>query len=241
MPTDNSLDRIYEKIRNLKAMANSNSVHEAATAAKKLQELLFKHNLELSGIPDRKKSEYLRDRVELGEGRALAWKRELVFPVAAYNFCRAFYHHDVDNRGRLHRVNYMGIVGEPHNIEMVRYLMDYLSGEIIRLSESLWASEGYGAKVSWKQQFCYGAVQGVSEVLKEQFEKDRQAEVQTMALVVVKDKDLQEALKKLVKLSPMSLTGATGAAGYSNGKAAGKNIQIRKGVGDSSPIGGLLS
>lgn len=228
--------KIAELIRRLDAMKNSPNVHEAATAAKKLQELLFKHNLQMQDVPEKQEGpEFVKIKFDLGEGRAVAWKRDLLNAVSRYNFSRSFYHHDVDARGHLHRVNWMWLLGQRHNVEVVQYLMSYLSGEIIRLSDVKYDEEGYGNKASWKTQFCYGAVQGVADVLRAQFEDNRTSNSMTMSLVVVKDKELTQFVQKSFgKLSSMNLSGRKDTDTFNRGREAGHNIQIRKGVETSS-------
>ena len=235
METEFNKEKMLERIRRLLALSKSTNVHEAEAAAAKAQELLFKYNIDEADVPgaQKAKSTYQKVLIELGEGRAVAWKRTLLFAVARTNFCTAFFSHSIDSRGHLHRLNRMSLVGEPHNIEVVSYLLDYLSSEIIRLSEDLWYKEGTGSKSSWKTSFCYGAVQGVSEVLQIQADLDRQKYVHSTALIVLKDKDLSEAIETLVgtDIPIIRMDGAvTNHDGIRTGYNEGLNIQLRKGI-----------
>lgn len=232
---DSELDKVKEKIRRLLALAEhpNTNIHEAEQAAAKAQELMFKYNLRESQIPSeqRGKEEWIRKTHDLGKGKSLGWKRDLFFGVAKFNFCRGIAIHDIDWRGHLHRTPYMDIVGEPHNIEFVEYLVVYLSDEIGRLSEKFWDEEGHGSKMSWKQQFCYGAVAGAVEVLRKKYYEQVQASVNTKALVLVKDNAVMDAMRKLAPGTvPVNMSGAKSGREYWRGHEEGKKISVDRPV-----------
>lgn len=232
--------KTLELIRRLLALGQSSNVHEAAAAMKKAQELLFKYNLEIQDIPGEQRDDYAENRYTVGEGRVTSWARELLFPIATYNFCRAFYEHSIDSRGRLHRVPYMTIVGEPHNIEIVKYVHGFCRDEIIRLSEREWLTQGRGNKATWKKDFCFGAVQGVRNQLYQQWLQSQQVSEKGTALVHVKTEDLERAIGKLIGVTrPMNLNpGDFGRDAYVHGKTKGENMEINKGLeeGEESDV-----
>lgn len=238
------MDKILETLRRLKALSDSPNVHEAASAAAMVQKLLFKYNLEEYEIPSGEKEEYSTEIYTVGAGKSLSWKRLLLFPVAKYNFCRAYYLHDVGPRGELHRTNRMKILGEPSNIKIVEYLFEFLSSEIERLAEEFYYHEGNGHKTSWKSSFCNAAVIGIGEKLREQFLADRQAEVNTQALVLVKDQAIEDAEGRLMgKVRLMSLGGQMRNQDAARiGYREGKNINIRPGIEEENePISAYLN
>lgn len=240
------LDKVKEKIRRLLALAehpNSN-IHEASQAAAKASELMFKYNISEAAIPSEQKGkeQYIRQKYDLGRGKDIAWKRDLWMSLCRWNFCKGYYMHTRDSRGHLHRTPDMDIIGEPHNIEFVKYLMEYLSTEIKRLSEVLWISDGYGSSRTWKTQFCYGAVAGVDGVLREKYYSQLQAAVQTQALVVIKDKELLEAQGRIIgKLGrPVNMSGAkVNQFSWHQGLEEGSKIQINRPLSETQTKGYL--
>ena len=223
-------EKILHKIQLLLNLSKSSNVHEAALAMQKAQELLFKYNLSIQDLPKDEKR-YKKEKYIVGTGRVVSWARDLLFPLARTNFCKAFYWHNIDSRGHLHRVDYMMIVGEPHNLEVLKYVHSYCREEIVRLSESLWLTEGTGSKASWKKNFCWGAVQGVSDKVYEQWLKDQKQTSDSKAMVHVKDADLDKAIIELgIHGRPMSLAASARGAAYDSGREHGKNIQVSHGL-----------
>ncbi len=186
------LDRVVERVQKLLALSTSQNPHEAALAAAKAQALLFKHNLSLSlveaGAARNSQTVYISDRFDSG-GRT-NWRRALLAAVARNNFCRG-----VSYRGSRD----VGIVGEPHNIAVVKDLYAFLVREITHLADLGAAgrpASGRESTRAWKRSFYQGAVVTIEQRLAAQRRRDATADRASRALVVVKDQELDEAYRQ---------------------------------------------
>src|SRR3954452_8062633 len=191
MTAAREIDRIVERVRKLLALSSSQNPHEAALAAAKAQELLFRHNLSMSMVEaalEGGNSAYVSDRFD--SGGWMQWRLRLLSAVARNNFCRGVsYQHTRD----------VGIVGEPHNVTVVKHLYAFLVREVMRLAD-LGAKEQRGLDEeearAWKRSFYLGAVRTIAQRLAAQRQRDVGADPQAAALVVRKDQELDEAYKE---------------------------------------------
>ena len=190
LPAD--LDRIVDRVKKLLALSSSQNPHEAALAAAKAQELLFKHNLSLAMVeaelPGDRHARYISDRFD--SGGWMDWRRRLLAAVARNNFCRGVSYEGTRD---------VGIVGEPHNVLVVKHLYAFLVRELIRLAEAAAAGEpgldAEGAR-AWKRSFFLGAVRTIAQRLATQRAHDAAANPQSTALVLRKDQELDEAYQQ---------------------------------------------
>ncbi len=196
---DRDLERIVERVRKLLALSTSQNPHEAALAAAKAQALLFRHNLSMATVEAELAREpgggdlsgYVSERFDSG-GR-MHWRRGLLGAVARHNFCRGVSYNGTRE---------VGIVGEPHNVAVVKHLYAFLVREITRLA-GLGAAEQpdlppEGAP-AWKRSFYLGAARTIARRLAEQRRRDV-ADIaddpRCLALVVSKDRELEEAFRQ---------------------------------------------
>ncbi len=186
------IDRIVERIKKLLALATSQNPHEAALAAAKAQELLFRHNLSMAMVEAATEgganSDYVNDRFD--SGGWMHWRRRLLAAVARNNFCRG-----VSYQG----TREVGIVGEPHNVTVVKHLYAFLVREIIRLADTGVRADrtlDEEERRAWKRSFYLGAVRTIAQRLTEQRERDVNADPNAAALVVRKDQELEDAYRE---------------------------------------------
>lgn len=191
MTAAHELDRVVERIKKLLALTASRNPNEAALAASKAQELLFRHNLSMAMVEAATEggdSAYVADRFD--SGGWMHWRRRLLAAVARNNFCRG-----VSYQG----TREVGIVGEPHNVTVVKHLYAFLVRDIIRLADIGVKSErtlDEEEQRAWKRSFYLGAVRIVAQRMAEQHQRDIAADAQSAALVVRKDQELDEAYKE---------------------------------------------
>lgn len=125
------MDKIQEKIRKLLALSCSGNENEAATALKKANELLFKHNLDYSDIKQ-KDNKIIRAYFD-SFNKAVIWKSIIMDKISEYNFCQTF-------TGWNPETNYSSkcfiICGSKHNIEAVKIMYEYLVEVVERLSRN---------------------------------------------------------------------------------------------------------
>ncbi|HET8629949.1 MAG TPA: DUF2786 domain-containing protein [Thermomicrobiales bacterium] len=218
-----NLDRVLERVEKLLALSTSSNPNEAALAASKAQDLMFKYNIETHMLRGTERgSEFKNMGFEVGDA---AWRRRLVGAVARTNFCKCIIITGTDD---------VELVGETHNIVIVSRLYAYLEREIARLADEAWRKErrsGQSAR-TWKDSFRHGAVDTVARRLKEQREASVTADEQTMAIVVVKDRELEEAYRKFhPHVRSLNLgAGRDGAARYA-GQRAGEGIALNTMIG----------
>ena len=228
---------ILERIKKLHALATRNSnTHEAAAAAAKAQELCFQHNLELEEVIKTKgveKTPYTKADYVMDAGRNdVGWKRTLFGCICETNFCKGVQYPGTSR---------MGVVGQKHNFEVVCYLFEYLTKEIERLALDSSIKEGiFTKRARYIRQFCEGASVSVYWRLKEQHKAQTVSAEECRALVVVKDKELDAAIKQYwPNLRKGSSRRIHCGNGYNQGQQAGRSIGINPGVGQNSR--GLLS
>ncbi len=238
MTAARELDRIVDRVKKLLALTSSQNPHEAALAAAKAQELLFRHNLSLATVEAATEgggnAAYVSDRFD--SGGWMHWRRRLLAAVARNNFCRGVSYQGTRD---------VGIVGEPHNVTVVRHLYAFLVREVMRLAE-LGAKTERGLDEeearAWKRSFYLGAVRTVAQRLATQRQRDVASDSQAAALVVRKDEELDKAYKDhfpgtggddqeadVPPLPPRRDTGPSRprrADGYRAGVLAGRTIPL---------------
>lgn len=191
MTAAHEIDRVVERIKKLLALTASQNPNEAALAASKAQELLFRHNLSMAMVEaatEGGNSAYVADRFD--SGGWMHWRRRLLAAVARNNFCRG-----VSYQG----TREVGIVGEPHNVTVVKHLYAFLIDDIIRLADIGVKGErtlDEEESRAWKRSFYLGAVRTVAQRMAEQRQRDIAADEQSAALVVRKDQELEDAYKE---------------------------------------------
>jgi len=223
---------ILERIKKLHALATRNSsTHEAAAAAAKAQELCFQHNLELEEVIKTKgvdKAPYVKADYVMKAGRNDApWKRTLFDGICKANFCKDIYYPGTSK---------MGVVGQRHNFEVVCYLFEYLTKEIERLALDSCIKEGIFTKRGrYIKQFCQGAADAIYWRFQEILKARTVSTEDCRALVVVKDKELDAAVKQFwPRLGRGSSRKFSLGNGFSQGQATGRHIGINPGVGQGS-------
>lgn len=190
MTATHDIDRVVERIKKLLALTASQNPNEAALAASKAQELLFRHNLSMAMVEaatEGGNAAYVADRFD--SGGWMHWRRRLLAAVARNNFCRG-----VSYQG----TREVGIVGEPHNVTVVKHLYAFLVRDIMRLADLGVKGErtlDEEEQRAWKRSFYLGAVRIVAQRMAEQRQRDIAADEQSAALVVRKDQELDDAYK----------------------------------------------
>lgn len=145
----------------LKLAANNPNAEEAAAAAAMAQRLIDEHNLagallEYDGT--KRDDEPIIDFSEKGaplDGtsptKLIRWRSSLAMSLAYYNSCRIFF-----TSGTLH------IVGRPSDVDTVRYLYAYITGE----TERLCAKDGAGCGRTWRNNYRLGVIDTIRRRLR---------------------------------------------------------------------------
>ncbi len=153
---------IVTKIRKLlKLAADPSNPHEAALAAEKAQELLFRHKLEMADVAE----DTYEGVIEADRNPILQpWRKMLAAVLCRFNFCRL-----------LEWSGGVKFIGSAADVATVLYLYTYLSRTIYRLARESWetrvqdftdpvlgrhpALDEEGAEEMWKDSFRIGAVE----------------------------------------------------------------------------------
>ncbi len=233
MEDTRDISRMAEKVRRLLALANSANTHEAAAAAAKAQELLHKYNLTMADVSAQEKSDYKREMVEFYD--TSSWRKVLLNAVTRNVGATTI---DLGaERGC--------IIGQPHVIQVAKYLYVYLEREIERLCVEGWAEyTGYESSPRrWKTSFRFGAINAVNETLKAQYTKQKEESTTSTALVLVNEKALRAAVVSFYpRLRTSNIRSGNSNSGYTSGKVAGAGIRVSTGVGGGqrTPVSGRL-
>lgn len=148
-----SREKVLDLLVKLKAMADeaaSNSPEEAAIAAARMQELMFKHRIsaaEIEGVAD---DEPVRMVDMIGTDKnVVSWKVDLLNCIARANFCRIVYTRASRERVYKRMVNGLqhtlrkpakpgriDLFGKQSDIDTVTYMYEYLCREVVRLAKA---------------------------------------------------------------------------------------------------------
>lgn len=216
-------EKIIERVRKLLALSTSSNPNEAANAAAKAQELLQQYNLELSQVQanEQRGPEYIKSGAVLGGKQK--WRHILLEVLCSHNFCKSFYY-----QGTPRAV----IVGEKHNIEVVEYLYEHLLHELPLMASAAYKQSGSVAHpVTWKDAFYIGATRSISERMHEERARFEQESNNTRTLIVLKDKELQQAVQQFFPNTARARAKRVRSVeGYVEGVKAGQTVALRKAV-----------
>lgn len=164
--TDKS--KIIDRVKKLLALATSNNINEAATAAALAQELINKYNLSYLLLGDPLEEKFVKDfRDEKClykfSKNLIIWKGVLAKNVADTNHCRTYIF-------KTPNYKFIGIIGREEDVEYVREIFNFLCIEIERLC----IREGKNKGKLWRNNFKLGAVEQVLIMLKETANKSKE-------------------------------------------------------------------
>lgn len=230
---ENILKRLKKLLNMAKGAEEIGSASEAEIFAAKAQQIMAEYNLELSQISleeDKPKvgKDYLKPE-EVNRKNQGKWLFRLYTCICYYNYCKAILTFAEDS---------LILVGEPHNVEMVKYIVTQLSERVKPILKNEWAKhrklpkEEQEKKGQFIRGYLIGYVHGINYKLhteKEILHKKR-PEIQTMALV------LRDAVVKFVEEEMKTQTSkfkgkpTKSQAGYELGYNKGLNTSIDKGL-----------
>lgn len=220
-------EKLIDKIRKVWALSTSNNPHEAALALSRVHELLLKHNLTMADIQakDEKPSyiQSLSGKVITGD-----WRKKLIHAIAKAFFCKAI----AIRRAGVSRIL---LIGEKENVDVVWEMYSFVEKQL-----SLWANRDfkrYKDEVGfraihgkmWKANYFAGANYEIYQRLNESQQKFESEGENCKALVLVKEKDLQEAVEKAFPdLRKNYYQKAWKSSdGLEEGRKAGQEVQLR--------------
>ncbi len=231
-------EKIIERIKSLMALGDSSrndSEAEAATAIKKMQELLQKHNLDISEIsvddPNAVKvGEGIVDEIsaEFRKSSLSSWEGSLAATVGSATETKAYtemHYIPGTKSGKIFKIRF---IGTPWDVAVAKEMYKFLHSTIKRLSIRY-----YPNKSSDQRCFMEGCCGRLNERISEQNAKFRnqQQTNQKYALMVVSKKDAIDIYCK-EKLQMMKAKkigfgqGENNNMAYQHGRSAANKIDI---------------
>lgn len=240
-----SVDKAIAKARKLLALAESDNPHEAAQAAQRAQELLDRHEISQAMLVAASSADAADDDEQIESsadtstpiyqaGTIAAWRSILAQAIAAANQCRIYVSRTSGARGKQ---RFIQIVGRPSDVEKVRYLYQYLTGETDRLCDR----DAKGRGRTWRNNYRLGVVDSIGIGLRAARAKvveDMRAAAAAPGALVRIDNALatlngralavDEFMAANLKLRSSSSRYRTNADARALGQSAGKEIYLSK-------------
>lgn len=242
MERENSkIDDVLKKLRKLQKLYENakeiNSEGEAAAAAARIQAILTEYNLTMDQVgesEDKEKSPMGHECTSGFTYKSIGgyWEQKLFSTLCQFNYCKCLLVNGSYKK--------LILVGEKHNVEIVRWLKDVLARVFVNLSNDRW-KEFKGTlehqmnpmcKEKFQRSYLIGAVQGLYQKLYEEREAEKKKTEQVTALVLCKDKALQEYMGATFgKLGTTNKGNKIGShTAQSMGYKDGKDVNINKAV-----------
>jgi hypothetical protein len=223
---------ILNKVKDLLSLSEgAGNVNEKASAYKLAQKLLAKHRLtmadiEASGVSTDKESVEVSSEPLYEGKRMITWLGILASGIAANNDCAVYW-----SGGKVRRLT---ILGRKSDVEIVRYLYDTVSAQILSFCKVALRRNGGGKTFS--NNFKLGAANVVIQRITEATKEVEQDYAGSRAMVLVKrDRaELESAKAKLGLRSKAAVKARFSPDGYAAGRAAGARVNLtRGGLGSS--------
>lgn len=200
-----SIDKVHRKLAKLKNFYEGakkvGNESEAANAFIAIQRLLAEYNLsmdEIGSVDDGQKNEVKHEECSGYTYKSIGgcWEQRLTYVVCKWNFCHCY-----TIGGSYKRLI---IVGEPQNIENVRWLVDMLKERFVSFSKDRYKAylktlpEGAKpmSKDKFQRSYLAGAAAGLDAKLREEHEREKKEEQELTtrinALVLRKDAAIQK-------------------------------------------------
>lgn len=175
---DSNLSSVISKVQKLLALSKSSSAEEAATAAAIANKLIDQYRLSASDFEEASEEvdPMMEDDQSIYEtGRIVSWKSNLAIMLSKHYGC-AIYNSIYYPNGR--KSTRYKLVGRKSDLEITRYMFNWLVLECSRLAEK----EAYGRGRVFANSYCEGFVSGVNRQLN-QSRQEVQANASQTAII----------------------------------------------------------
>lgn len=233
-------ENILNKLKKLLNKANSakdiGSSSEAELFAAKAQQIMAEYNLELSQIKleedkPRVGKNYL-DPKELNKKNQGKWLFKLYKVICDFNYCNAIFTFKQDS---------LILIGESHNVEMVKYIVTQLSERVKPILKNEWAKhkklpqEEQEKKGQFIRGYLIGFVHGIHSKLSTErvILHKKKPQIGTMALILTNK--VEKFMEEEIETESVKNKGSHSKSevGYSLGYSKGLNTSIDKGLTNS--------
>lgn len=227
MDKGTTLASIMAKITKLLAITEDRgaTTAEAATAAAKVQALLFAHNLSLADVHEAPRATGPTLHTHDCTGPQMSWpgRHELMHIIATHHFCTAV----ADLKDHRHLV-----IGKPHNVAVCVYVHTSVSQQIHRLAYAETRRVMHGG---WWSVFYRGFWRGACETIHQRLAQQSATQTATArgnALVVQSRAELEAVKHRLLITTSKACRKAL--FGVAEGRKAGKDIRLSAGIETST-------
>jgi len=239
--------RLLEKLRKLFSYQEDsekrNSIHEAANAAQRIQDLLIKHNLSMADINGKlnqpNSSDIIREMIngkDIGYNKRYGkWIEQLIYTVCEYNLCKLIVHSTYNEPN-------FAIIGKPDNVEIVIFLVNQLMIKALLSEKEEWKHyRGNEAHGMWRRGYLMGFALGIKSKLKAQLESFITENNSVTSLVRVHKEAIDNFINESYSNLGKSRTGGNSSEGSYTGFRNGKNTDIHKGLNSNTLNQRLIS
>lgn len=229
-PVDPARRKAVERIHKLLALAASPNQNEAEAAMRAARRKMLEHHIDTPGASP---TGYTTRHVGPVKARFHAWEKILGGLLGEHFFVRPIWVKTfVASEGLEGDV--LEISGSPEDLEVAEYVHSFLTAT----GERLWSAHKRAARITSDRdrlRFLAGVMSGFNAKLVE----GRQAE-QVAGLVWVGDPGLEDYVdQRHPRLRSVGIR-VSGAGGFTEGRSAGRNIVLHKGVPSKGGGGGGL-
>lgn len=241
--TEKIKDKIAKLWKKSESAEKMGSLHEAEAFMTKAQELIQQYNLELADLKledEKEVNNCIVETIDTIEDHGWSktdgpWLIDLYCRVARFYFCKGVIAGSNNNkRMRVH------LVGEAHNIDMVKYVVASVVPTVKRLRLQRWKEyQGYEKQNTFKRGYYSGAVSGFYQKLYDQQQASKEKYTGLTGLIVLSERLVDEKAAEEFNLVYKKKRSLSGMGGTNAGFKDGKNLNVNKGVGGVSNRGPL--
>lgn len=214
---------IIERVKKLLSLSQSSNLHEASAAAAAANKLIDQYRISQEDLSD-KEEEIVEDTSYIYEnGRAVYWKSGLVLFLANHYGCAVINKVGCGLNGR--RTNNYQIIGRKSDIQITRYMFNWLLLESQRLSKKECVGKGH----KFSNSYCTGFVCGINEQLvKSRQELKQQVDEKSIVALDSRVQKAKEFMRE--KYHPTNDSSkrqsSIDASAYSSGFSQGKSFHL---------------
>ena len=214
METKDSIVDLIQKCLNLGKSPNE---HEAQLAMSKAQELLEKYNLTLADLkPEEQQAHINMVSIPVPIGRS-EWKRRLIHYIAQQSFCKV-----VISGEKVY------VLGRSANVYSTLVMASWI---VAQLENIAWLETttyaGYLPKLRFRDSFLWGAIDRISERLKEERQTREATSPNLHALVVNLSTEVSlYTSTQFPHMSSHHIGKSFSSEAYQKGRAAGDTVSI---------------
>lgn len=230
-------EKVIEKIQKLWTKAQSTkqlgNEHEAFAFMNKVNELLTIHNLSLLEIESHNKKSkssvtHEENSLKLGKPHNGKFEFKLLQAITKFNYCRFLYFKPYGWHSKI-----ITLIGEPHNIETVKFLFHMLSDKAQDFYNANWKDYPYKKFTSvgkFRRSYLSGFADGVYIALEQNQQKMMSENVKVTTLVKVEIEKVNMYMEENLSFRTVKpkKDSVSDIMAYKNGYIDGKHVTFEK-------------